>query len=166
MKKSEAFTVSIGALAAVDTYLTATVVPVPVWITFIAWASFYVVGGGTAGLKRSVLSNLAGLAISSLTLLAIHYAVQSPLSVAIAVGLGSAAMVQASKLHILNILPAVVWGFASTVGSSAVTATPITTLGLDNPAVVAATALIIGGLFGYVSEVLGNALHGGFRRLA
>ncbi len=36
MKKSEAFTLSIGVLAVVDTYITATVFPVPVWVTFIA----------------------------------------------------------------------------------------------------------------------------------
>ena len=159
MKKQEAFTVSIGLLAVADTYLTATLVPVPVWVTFIAWASFFVVGGGGAGLRRSLASNLSGLLISSLTMLAISHSSQSPLAVAILVGIGSAAMVQAAKLEILNILPAVVWGFASTVGTSAVTGKPITTVGLDNPALVAAAALVIGGLFGYASELLGDALH-------
>ncbi len=33
MKKIEALTVSIGVLAVVDTYITATVFPVPVWVT-------------------------------------------------------------------------------------------------------------------------------------
>lgn len=154
MKKSEAFTVSIGVLAVVDTYVTATVFPVPVWVTFIAWASFFVVGGGSAGFVQSVASNLVGLVIASLSLLAIASSTQTPIIAAICVGVGSAAMVQASKLKLLNVLPAVVWGFASTVA----TGKAITTAGIHNPALVAAAALVTGALFGIVSEVPGDAL--------
>lgn len=158
MKQVQAFTVSIGVLAFVDTYLTATVLPIPVWVTFIAWASFFIVGGGPAGFVKSVISNLSGLLIASLTLLVLAWAGVSPLSAAILVGIGSAIMVQASRLQILSILPAIVWGFASTVGTTVATGKDITTPGLHNPALVAATALVVGGIFGFVSEVLGNAL--------
>ncbi|PSN10509.1 DUF1097 domain-containing protein, partial [filamentous cyanobacterium CCP5] len=34
MKQSEALTISIGVLGGVDVFLTATVIPVPVWVTF------------------------------------------------------------------------------------------------------------------------------------
>lgn len=158
MKSKEAYTVSIGVLAVVDTYLTATVLPVPVWVTFIAWASFFIVGGGNKGLVQSVASNLTGLAISSLTLLTMTVLPGTPLVAAVLVGIGSAAMVQASKATLLSILPAIVWGFALTVGTTVATGKPITTVGIDNPALVAATALIVGALFGYVSELLGEAL--------
>lgn len=158
MKPKEAYTVSIGVLAVVDAYLTATVLPVPVWVTFIAWASFFIVGAGNKGLVQSVASNLTGLAISSATLLAIAMAPGTPLMAAILVGIGSAAMVQASKATLLSILPAIVWGFASTVGTTVATGKPITTAGIDNPALVAATALVVGALFGWVSERLGEAL--------
>jgi hypothetical protein len=158
MKKPEAFTVSIGVLAFVDTWLTASVFPVPVWVTFIAWASFFVVGGGTSGFVQSVASNLTGLVIASLSLLAIAGWGPTPLAAAVCVGLGSAAMVQVSKLKILSVLPAVVWGFASTVGTSIATGKPITTPGIANPALVAAAALVTGAVFGIVSEMLGDAL--------
>lgn len=158
MKSKEAYTVSIGVLAVVDTYLTATVLPIPVWVTFIAWASFFIVGGGNKGLVQSVASNLTGLAISSLTLLTMAALPGTPLVAAVLVGIGSAAMVQASKATLLSILPAIVWGFASTVGTTVATGKPITTVGIDNPALVAATALIVGALFGYVSELFGEAL--------
>lgn len=158
MKKADAFTVSIGVLAFVDTWLTATIFPVPVWVTFIAWASFYVVGGGTAGFVQSVASNLTGLVIASLSLLAIAGWGPSPLVAAVCVGVGSAAMVQASRLKLLNVLPAIVWGFASTVGTSVATGKAITTSGIANPALVAAAALVTGALFGIVSERLGDAL--------
>jgi hypothetical protein len=158
MKKTEALTVSIGVLAVVDTYLTATLLPVPVWVTFIAWASFFVVGGGPQGFVQSVASNLTGLAIASLSLLAISGTSGSPLAAAICVGIGSAAMVQASKLKLLNVLPAIVWGFASTVGTSVATGKAITSAGLQNPALVAAAALVTGAVFGIVSEALAGIL--------
>lgn len=158
MKKSEAMALSIGVLGAVDTYVTATLIPVPVWVTFIAWASFFALGGGGAGLVRSIASNLTGIAIASLTLLTVDILSQHPLIVALCVGIGSAAMVQASKVPLLSITPGIVFGFASTVGTTAVMGKPIDTLGIANPALIAATAMILGGLFGYLSELLGNAL--------
>lgn len=158
MKKLDAYSVSIGVLGAVDTYLTATLVLVPVWVTFIAWASFFILGGKSLGLLRSIASNLTGITIASLTLLAIPILGGSPLAAAVCVGVGSAAMVQASKTPLLTAIPAIVWGFASTVGTTIATGKPISTVGLENPGLVAAAAMILGGVFGYLSEVWGDAL--------
>lgn len=158
MKQLEAYSISIGVLGAVDTFLTATVIPVPVWVTFIAWASFFILGGKFEGLKRSIASNLTGIIIASLTLIAISVLNGNPVIAAICVGIGSAAMVQASKISLLSAIPAIVWGFASTVGTTVATNTPITTLDWNNPALVAATAMILGGIFGFLSEIWGNAM--------
>jgi hypothetical protein len=158
MKKTDAMSLSIGALGALDTYLTATIIPVPVWVTFIAWASFFILGGGAAGLKQSIACNLLGIAISSLTLLAIGAMSESTLFIAVCVGVGSAAMVQAAKIPLFAATPAVVWGFASTVGTTVATGVPMQHIGLTNPALIAATAMIIGALFGFASEAWGNAM--------
>ncbi len=158
MRKLDAYSVSIGVLGAVDTYLTATLILVPVWVTFIAWASFFILGGKSSGLKQSIASNLTGVAIASLTLLTIALFNANPLGAAICVGLGSAAMVQVSKIPLLTAIPAIVWGFASTVGTTVATDKPITTAGLDNPALVAAVAMILGNVFGYLSELWGDAM--------
>lgn len=158
MKQLEAYSISIGVLGAVDTFLTATVIPVPVWVTFIAWASFFILGGKFEGLKRSIASNLTGIIIASLTLIAISVLNGNPVIAAICVGIGSAAMVQASKISLLSAIPAIVWGFASTVGTTVATNTPITTLDWNNPALVVATAMILGGIFGFLSEIWGNAM--------
>jgi hypothetical protein len=160
MKKLDAYSVSIGVLAVVDTYLTATIIPVPVWVTFIAWASFFILGGKISGLKQSIASNLTGVVISSLTLLTIAAFGSHPIVAAVCVGIGSAAMVQASKLPLLSAIPAIVWGFASTVGTTVATGKPITTISLANPAIVAGTAMVLGGIFGYLSEIWGDALCG------
>jgi hypothetical protein len=160
MKKEEALSISIGVLGAVDTYVTATLIRVPVWVTFIAWASFFIVGGGRKGLVQSIACNLTGVAISSLTLLTIALADASPVLAAICVGVGSAGMVQASKVKLVSVTPAIVWGFASTVGTTVATGVPITTAAPNNPALVAALAMIMGALFGYASEVWGTMLMG------
>ncbi|HEX8237593.1 MAG TPA: DUF1097 domain-containing protein [Abditibacteriaceae bacterium] len=160
MNKINALSISIGVLGAIDTYLTATILPIPVWVTFIAWASFFILGGKLDGLKRSIASNLTGICIASLTLLCIVTLPQNPAIAAICVGLGSAAMVQASRVPLLAAIPAIVWGFASTVGTTAVTGNPITMASISNPALITALAMIIGASFGYVSEVLGEALAG------
>jgi hypothetical protein len=133
MKQLQAYSISIGVLGAVDTFLTATVFPIPVWVTFIAWASFFILGGKGSGLKRSIASNLMGIAIASATLLMISALSGSVLIAAICVGAGSALMVQASKIPLLSAIPAIVWGFASTVGTTIATGKDITTVGFDNP---------------------------------
>ncbi len=102
MKKLDGYSVSIGVLGAIDTYLTATVIPVPVWVTFIAWASFFILGGKLSGLQRSIASNLTGVLIASLTLLVISALGGHPIVAAFCVGIGSAAMVQASKIPLLS----------------------------------------------------------------
>ncbi len=153
-----ALTISIGVLGGIDTFLTATVLPIPVWVTFLAWASFFAVGGGRAGLIKSVASNWTGIVIATVSLLVAGAAGGSALAAAICVGLGSAAMILATKLPLTSFPPAIVFGFASFVGTTAATGQSVTTLGLANPTLVAAFSMLVGALFGYVSEIFANAL--------
>lgn len=158
MNKYLALTVSIGVLGGVDTYLTATVLPIPVWVTFIAWASFFACGGGAGGLLKSVVSNWVGIAIASVSLLCIGGFGGSALAAAICVGLGSAGMILMTRVRLTSFPPAIVFGFASTVGTVAATGHPIATSGLHQPSLVAAATMLVGALFGYVSEILADAL--------
>ncbi|MEL6223946.1 MAG: DUF1097 domain-containing protein [Cyanobacteria bacterium J06627_8] len=159
MKQAEALSISIGVLGGVDVFLTATVIPLPVWVTFTAWASFFIVGGGVNGFMKSVACNITGIIIAGLSLLAIELIGPTPLVAAIAVGIGSAAMVQASKLPFTaGITPAIVWGFSQTVGTAAVTGNPMTSPFLENPVVIAIAAMILGAIFGYLSELWGKAM--------
>jgi len=159
MKQSEALTISIGVLGGVDVFLTATVIPLPVWVTFTAWASFFIVGGGVTGFIKSVSCNIVGIIIAALSLLAIDLMGPAPLVAAISVGIGSAAMVQASKLPFTyGITPAIVWGFSQTVGTVAVMDLPVTAPLPNNPVLVAIAAMILGAIFGYLSEAWGKAM--------
>ncbi|MFS2151391.1 DUF1097 domain-containing protein [Rhizobium sp. Rhizsp42] len=152
--------ISLGVLGAIDTYITATVFPVPVWVTFIAWASFFACGGGQQGLVKSIVSNWTGIIIASITLLIIQFGPEHPIFAAILVGAGTSAMVLVSAIPILNFPPAIVFGFASLVGTTAATGTTVTTSGLNHPTMVAMAAMLLGGVFGLLSEIGTNLLAG------
>lgn len=151
--------ISLGVLGAIDTFITATIIPVPVWVTFIAWASFFACGGGKAGFIKSVASNWTGIIIASITLLIIEIGPSSPVFPAILVGLGTSAMIFASAKKLLDFPPAIVFGFASLVGTTGATQTTITGTGdLTHPTLVAMLAMLIGASFGFVSELGTKAL--------
>jgi hypothetical protein len=153
-----ALTISIAVLGGIDTYLTGTILPIPVWVTFIAWASFFACGGGSAGFVKSILSNFTGIIIATLSLLAIQAAPASPAWAGICVGIGSGAMILMSAAKPLGYPPAIVFGFASLVGTTVATQHPVTQGGLTHPALVAALSMLVGASFGFVSEVVANRL--------
>lgn len=146
--------ISLGVLGAIDTYITATLIPVPVWVTFIAWASFFACGGGKAGFVKSLASNFTGIIIASITLVIIEVGPSAPVFGAILVGLGTSAMVFASGVKLLDFPPAIVFGFASLVGTTAATQTTITggEAGM-HPTLVTMIAMAIGAGFGFASEI-------------
>src|SRR4051812_43515295 len=158
MKKTEAMALSICVLGALDTYLTATVLPIPVWVTFIAWASFFILGGGARGFKQSIACNLTGVFIGWSSLFASGLVPGNVPFLALCVGVGSACMVLSSKVTLLQPTPAVVWGFASLVATTVATGVPVTHAGLTNPGLIAAAAVIVGASFGFAHELMGSAL--------
>jgi hypothetical protein len=158
MDSRTASTLSIGVLGGLAVALTADVVTVPIWVVFLAWASFFFVGGGIAGWVRSVSSNIVGVVIASASLVAAHLMGGSLLVTAIAVGVGSAVMVQASWVPLLATTPAVVVGFASTVSTVAGRGHDVTVISLSHPGLVAAVACVLGASFGLLSEYLATVM--------
>ncbi len=159
MKQAEALTVGIIVLGAIDNWLVAEIIPVPVWVTFIAWASFFILGGGPQGWTKSVASNITGICIASLTLLAIELAGDNIYLVSLLVGVGSGGMVQAAKIGLISKLPAIVWGFASLVGTRFLLDVPIISSDpLAHPTLIAIVAMVIGATFGILHELMANAL--------
>ena len=145
--------ISLGVLGAIDTYLTATILPLPVFVTFIAWASFFACGGGQEGFVKSLARNFTGIVIASLSLIVIEIAPAHPVIAAISVGVGTSAMVWASSIPLLSFPPAIVFGFASLVATSVATGKPVLTADLSQPTIVAAAAMLLGAAFGYASEI-------------
>lgn len=158
MDSRSALTLSIGVLGGLAVALTAEVITVPIWVVFLTWASFFFVGGGVGGWVRSLTSNLAGVVIASASLYAGHLLGGSLLAIAVAVGIGSAVMVQASWVPLLSTTPAVVVGFASTVSTVAGTGNAITVTSISHPGLVAAMACVLGASFGLLSEFVAKVL--------
>ncbi|GAY08474.1 DUF1097 domain-containing protein [Pseudonocardia sp. N23] len=151
MGEKTALTVSVGVWGAISTWLTATILPLPVWVVFLAWACAFLVGSGVRGATLSALANLVGIAVATVTLLAINAAGGSTLILGIGVGLGSALMIALSRILVLSATPAIVVGFAVTVATMVATDVPITHAGADHPALVAAAAVVAGAVFAVLS---------------
>jgi hypothetical protein len=156
-----ALAVSIGLLGAVATYLFLTIGTIQIWIGFIGWASFYHCGGGAEGLRKSVLANLWGVVMAFIALVLItqvNPGLPGVLWPSIVVGVTAAILVLGAKIEALNIIPATVYGYASTAGYGLLSGASLTTMTVDNPLICVALSLMVGGLFGLVSEKFAGML--------
>jgi len=159
MQARTASTLVIGVLAALSCLLTAYVIMVPVWVVFIAWASFFAAGGGTSGLAKSLVMSVVGVIVGVLVVLAVQPFGGAAWSVAVAVGVGAAILVALSAVKGLEFTPAGFLGFASLFGVlSAGGGGVLDPVSFTHPAVQVVVALIIGAVFGLASGVFSAAL--------
>lgn len=156
-----ALAASVGLLAVLDTWLffgplETTLLAGLVWTSFIAWGCHFHCGGGIKGSTTTV----ACMSWGALVGMAAVMLASGPLSglggalpPAIAVGIGAAVICLSSMVPILSTIPASVYGFAAIAG-------PIILRGDAPEAAILPTvlAVIIGAVFGFVSELLANAL--------
>lgn len=162
-----ALAVSISVLGGIAAYLFLSPIGMglQIWAAFIGWGAFYHCGGKEAGLGKTIVHNVFGALVAWVLLLLV---VKVPLGATLGVPLWAAicvvitvfVAVYAAKAPLLSDIPATVFGFAPTVGLAlaggklgAVTATT-----LDNPFLNIAASLIIGAVFGYVSEKAAGVL--------
>ena len=147
--------VSIGLLGAVATYLFLTIGTIQIWIGFIGWASFYHCGGGVDGLRKSIFANLWGVVMATIALVLItkvNLGLPGVLWASIVVGATACILVLGARFEPFSVIPATVYGFASTAGYGLMSGASITAVNLANPAICVAISLVVGGLFGIVSE--------------
>ncbi len=157
-----ALATSVGLLAVLDTWLFVgplgtTLVNGLVWVSFIAWGCHFHSGGGSKGSTTAVACMSWGAVVGlGAILLATGPlgSLDAPVAFGIAVGLGAALICLSSKVPLLSTIPASVYGFAAVAGA---------TFGFNDgdpkkailPTVI---AIVIGAVFGFVSEWLANAL--------
>ena len=157
-----ALAVSIGLLGAIATYLFLTIGVIQIWVGFIGWASFYHCGGGVEGLRKSVCANLWGVVMAYVALLLITQVNPGLPGVSwpsLVVGVTAGILVMGAKIEALNIIPATVYGYASTAAFCLLTGVAIGDAGATiKAAAVVLASLIIGNLFGLVSEKVAGAL--------
>ena len=166
-----ALAISIGLLGGLATWLffgplAGMGIGLTLWAAFIAWGSFYHCGGKTSGLQNSVLSNIWGAIIGGLTMYALGAtgnggSLGLPLGAAICVAIGVFVLVMGSKIPLFPSIPAAVYGFAATVALALATNAGVNAYfapSLANPIINISLSMIVGGLFGYVSEQLAGML--------
>jgi hypothetical protein len=155
-----ALATSVGLLAVLDTWLyvgplAATLLAGLVWQSFIAWGCHFHSGGGTKGSTTTVVCMSWGALVGMVAVMLASgpLAGIGQLAAPIAVGIGAAVICLSSALPILATIPASVYGFASIAG-------PILLRGDAPQDAILPTigSIIIGAIFGYVSEMLANAL--------
>lgn len=160
MPAAVALAVAVGLLAVLDTWLfvgplDGTILAGLVWISFIAWGCHFHSGGGIKGSTTAVVGMSFGALVGMVAVILASgpLAGMGALGTAIAVGLGAAVICLASMIPLLSTVPASVYGFASIAG-------PIILRGDAPTAAIlpVVLAVVIGAAFGYVSEMLTNAL--------
>lgn len=154
-----ALATSVGLLAVLDTWLfvvpLAALLPGLVWISFIAWGCHFHSGGGIKGSTTAVVGMSFGALVGMVAVILAGgvLAGAGDFAAPIAVGLGAAVICLASVIPPLSTIPASVYGFAAIAG-------PILLAEMSPTEAIVPTVIsvVIGAAFGYVSEILANAL--------
>ena len=131
---------SIGALAGVWTAIS-VVMTLSTFAGFAAWATYFAVGGGTKGLKDTVLNNLSGVfwGVMMIQLTGVLTPMMgSTVALSVAVAIGAFAMcIQANVSH-FAFIPGAFIGCAIYFATGS--------------AMVAAIGLVSGAVFGWASD--------------
>jgi hypothetical protein len=164
MSLNTALAISLGVLGAVATWLFLGPFggALAIWAAFIAWACYYHCGGKESGLQSTILCTAAGAVIAGITLKVAGLSIGLPgvMWTAICVGLGVAAMVLFANVPLFASIPAQVYGFAATIAYAMLKGGSVTAVSIENPVVVVILSMIIGAIFGYVSEKIAGMLVG------
>jgi uncharacterized protein DUF1097 len=148
-----ALAVSIGILIAAWTYVALGPAALPVWAGIVAWGCFFAAGGKTTGLTKTVASNLSGV-FWAFVALYLNGSLKGGIgTLSLLVGVVALLMVIQSKIALLSFIPGAFLGAATAVS---------VVVGAEgkfpHPWVRTAVALILGAVFGYLSEMLAAAI--------
>jgi hypothetical protein len=155
-----ALAISIGVLAAIATYLClGTPLGLQVWALFVGWGAYYHSGGKTDALTRNSINHAWGVLVAAVTLVVVGSVAGSvPVTSAI-VGLSVVVLVLGAHLPVLATIPAAVSGYASTAAFALLTGVAIADAGATlKAAAIVLISLVIGNVFGLVSEKAAGAM--------
>lgn len=162
-----ALTISIGLLAGIATWLfvgPAAALGLQIWAAFIAWAAFYHSGGKGAALKSNIPAHILGVVVGWLALIGIVNLGANlgvPLAAGLLVGIGAAVLVFAANVPSFGSIPSSVYGFGCVAAYTLLagkTGTLTAASIVDNPLINIVVSMVIGALFGWLSEAFGGAL--------
>lgn len=144
-----ALALSIGILIAGWTYLALGVAALPVWAGIIAWGCFFAAGGKMTGLTKTIASNLSGVLWAFLALYLWNRFGGGVPMLSLLVGIAAFIMVIQAKIPALSFIPGAFLGAATAVS---------VVVGASGTYTNTIIALVVGAVFGYLSEMLAGAL--------
>jgi Protein of unknown function (DUF1097) len=89
-----------------------------------------------------------------------------PLWPSLVVGVAAGILVLGAKIEALSVIPATVYGYASTAGYGLLSGASLTAVNLANPLICVAVSLVVGGLFGILSEKFAGMLKAADKAIA
>jgi hypothetical protein len=159
-----ALALSVGVLAVLDTWLFGVAMlaaaSLQVWISFISWGTHFQAGGKANGSITAAACMIWG-AIVGMVALILAGGLLSPLgtlAAPVAVGLGAALIVLTSKVPYLGVIPIGFFGFACVAAVTILVQVNGNAMTPTAAIVPTVLSILIGVAFGFVSEVLTDAL--------
>lgn len=162
-----ALAIVIGAMGALLTWLIFGPLGglgLSLWAAFIAWGSFFHCGGGENGLKNSLLAAIWGAVCATLAFVLLGSGMLGGLgnlAAPVAVGLTVALMILGAHVPLFSAIPAAVYGYASTAAYTLLMGEKASALGTTiqgSPIMNIVASMVLGGLFGYVSEKIASSM--------
>jgi hypothetical protein len=165
MSKLTALALSIAVLGGVWAFLALNPLAgaAIVWVGFIAWGCYFHTGGDNAALQKTIAGMSFGAIMAGIALavvvsgaLAGLGSIGAPLIIAVTVF----PLVAVAGINLLSVVPANVYGYASTAGLAltANTAGNVHALNLTNPVLLVIISVVLGALFGVASGKLAGML--------
>ena len=168
MSQLSALSLSIGILGAIWAYLALGPLSgdVLVWAGFIAWGCYFHTGANSNALTKTIVGTAYGAFIGWIALLIIVNVAMPALGTAwpaIVVGVTVFFLVIVASINLLSVVPANVYGYAAIVAYALQTTPPppatgplqnLTSGSFANPLILVIVSMVIGALFGLVSNKL------------
>lgn len=144
--------ISIGILIAVWTILaTMPDLGLVVWAGIIAWGAFFAAGGGATGLQKTIAANLSGNLWAFLALWLFGQVGGGNIVLAILVGVIAFIMCVQANLPLLSFIPGAFLGAATWVGAGGGGS-------LTRQSLMIAVSMVVGAIFGFISELVAKRL--------
>jgi hypothetical protein len=160
---------SAAILAAIAVLAFSLIPDLLVWAAFIGWASYDHSGANPQALVRSSAGLVLGVVMAwavAIVVASNMLALGVPFATAVSAAVASFAIVAASRIQLLSVVPAAFYGFASifayvSLAPGASTVGALTKLGAQNALVVVPISLLIGTGLGVAHGWLANVLAAG-----
>jgi hypothetical protein len=162
-----ALALSIGTLGGVATWLfvgPAAALGLQIWAAFNAWAAYYHSGGKNDALKSNIPAHIWGAFLGWVGMFGITQLGDSlgvPLAAGLCVGITVIVLVLGAKIPALAQIPSAVYGYTG-VAAFTLLAGKLDTLTSasinDNPFINIVVSMVVGALFGWLSEQIASAL--------